>query len=914
VYQLPLPAPSRARRRAAARDRLRDAVGRATIELLEHRRLLAAYHFSSAGSDATGDGSTTRPFRSVDAVRAALASGDRLYFRAGETFGSLGTFTTSGLTFGSYGRANNGQRATVDSGTSAGAIFRNVSNITVADLNFDGAGSETAGLAHDGIAFSADSGKFGNIRVDNVAVSGYGRAGVAVRADFKRRNGFNDVRISNATVTDGGDYGILVGEGGYVYSLLNGVPGAFDYATARYSHTNVVIENCTVARIHGHEHPWATGTRTDQVRSPIWGSGIFVSETRDFLIQRSRSSDNGADNFNGDGSPDDIGDGGPVGIWFANSHSGTIQFCESFDNHRPVGRDGGGFNLDQDSVFCTIQYNYSHGNDGGGVAVIELDAADGVSIGNVVRYNISENDARTNQAGLYVTGEADGLQVYHNTVLTSPGPSFTPAALRFRNSDVTGAVVRNNILVATGSGQRTLDVDGGDVTLSGNNYYNGSTAASIFWKSGSNRTLAQFRAAGQEAGGTGFDVDPQFLRPGGAGNGNSGNFRLAPTSPLIDAGVLGFNPGGRDFFGTSLKWGPRPDVGAVELVAPAPISAAVRASGNVNIAWGPPNGGAGSFIIERKTGLGGTWTTLARVAGDARSFLDSTTVAGGDYFYRIWLAKRGFTYLAPRELYVSRPREGALSLEHGAGGDNVRLADVPAGGHLAVINNGRVSYSPGAVRRLVVAGNAGNDTIDLSGAGVPATVTGGAGNDSITGCDGNDVFDGEAGDDRLIGGPGDDLLRGGDGNDTLNGGNGNDTLAGGLGDDTLAGDAGTDWADYGYQLNQVKASLNDSIDDKEFDAPIRGAVAFTDWIRGTVENLAGGQSSDVLLGNADANVLRGAAGYDSLTGLAGLDLLQGDAGRDWFGAADNERDTLDGGADVDKFLSLDDEDVLVAIP
>jgi len=85
--------------------------------------------------------------------------------------------------------------------------------------------------------------------------------------------------------------------------------------------------------------------------------------------------------------------------------------------------------------------------------------------------------------------------------------------------------------------------------------------------------------------------------------------------------------------------------------------------------------------------------------------------------------------------------------------------------------------------------------------GLPATVIGSNGDDTLTGTDGpdvivaragNDVIDGRGGDDVVCAGKGDDLVSGGTGNDRIYGGSGQDTLSGDDGRDLLAGGGGAD--------------------------------------------------------------------------------------------------------------------------
>lgn len=86
----------------------------------------------------------------------------------------------------------------------------------------------------------------------------------------------------------------------------------------------------------------------------------------------------------------------------------------------------------------------------------------------------------------------------------------------------------------------------------------------------------------------------------------------------------------------------------------------------------------------------------------------------------------------------------------------------------------------------IIAGD-GDDLVSIdSGVGLPATIDGGDGNDSIFGGSGND---------SLLGGAGNDCISGNGGNDLLIGGPGRDSLVGGDGDDTLDSDADDEISD-----------------------------------------------------------------------------------------------------------------------
>jgi hypothetical protein len=71
----------------------------------------------------------------------------------------------------------------------------------------------------------------------------------------------------------------------------------------------------------------------------------------------------------------------------------------------------------------------------------------------------------------------------------------------------------------------------------------------------------------------------------------------------------------------------------------------------------------------------------------------------------------------------------------------------------------------------------GDDHADVhSSIDLPATISGGGGNDMLWGGSANDQIFGDAGNDKLWGRDGDDLLNGGPGVDVLKGGKGANTL------------------------------------------------------------------------------------------------------------------------------------------
>ena len=117
----------------------------------------------------------------------------------------------------------------------------------------------------------------------------------------------------------------------------------------------------------------------------------------------------------------------------------------------------------------------------------------------------------------------------------------------------------------------------------------------------------------------------------------------------------------------------------------------------------------------------------------------------------------------------------------------------------------------------------------------------------------------------------------------LVGGPGDDLLDGGTGDDVVRGGAGIDAATYEDRIDEVDVRL----DGEALD----GAADEFDNVgpEGDVEDVVGGDGSDVLIGNAQSNELDGGPGDDLLDGGTGPDALLGgedDDTADWFGRTD----------------------------
>jgi hypothetical protein len=168
------------------------------------------------------------------------------------------------------------------------------------------------------------------------------------------------------------------------------------------------------------------------------------------------------------------------------------------------------------------------------------------------------------------------------------------------------------------------------------------------------------------------------------------------------------------------------------------------------------------------------------------------------------------------------------------------------------------------IKRVHVDAGAGDDVVEMK-IGLPATIVGGKGNDTLTG-------GGRA--DLISGGAGDDDVHGGSGNDTLEGLAGSDYLNGHAGADLVLGGADMDFA------------------------------------------LHGGSGDDTIHAGAGGGVCYGQDGNDLLYGNGGEAHLYGGPGLDRFKCRDGNttgaRDLIFTGpaGQGDRVLAMDDDDVM----
>ena len=234
-----------------------------------------------------------------------------------------------------------------------------------------------------------------------------------------------------------------------------------------------------------------------------------------------------------------------------------------------------------------------------------------------------------------------------------------------------------------------------------------------------------------------------------------------------------------------------------------------------------------------------------------------------------------------------------------------------------------IVMSTPALATFIAVGSPGADIIDGSGAGQAPphqrvlNIQGAGGADVLKGGTRDDIIDGGPGDDAIDGGPGFDVadyaasllpvsvylaapgphddgrrgrdtltsiedLDGGEAGDVLRGTVANETFGGGLGDDVMEGRGGDDalFGDVGSDTASYASATGPITLDLALATPQATGGAGTDRLD-QVENVTGGQDTDVLRGSDGPNTIAGGPGGDAMLAQGGDDtVLARDGGPD----------------------------------
>ena len=509
------------------------------------------YYISSHGNDLNNGLGITSAWKTLSPVNNLnLEPGDQVLLEGGQNFtgtielnaDDLGT-ATSPIVISSYG---NGM-ATINVVNTAGIQGINSGGLTISRLILKGNGSD-----HNGIGFfiNQTQSDINHIFIDSIEVSGFGGRGFLVGA-YNTDRGFNHVTVEHSSFHD------------------NGIAGFESFgAWPAFSHKNFNIRFCKFYNNAGV----LTSTKTT-------GTGLVISGVNGGVIEYCEAYNNGANNRS-------LG-GGPVGIWVYDAKNVVIQYCESHHNKAGLFKDGGGFDIDGGSQYCVVQYCYSHDNEGYGMALVEYGSPNEFT-GNIIRYNISQNDGRKNNYGaiaLYAydaSHKVKNSEVYNNTVYVNANDLVNgqPSAIGIESGNFSGVSIRNNIFYVT-QGVKMIhslySPGSSDIHFQNNNYYSTADIYDFSWNGILYTSFNSWKAIATDQETTAIIQNPLLENPGSGSTvrpADGGSFlslfgySLNSFSPLVNKATRIGDIGNRDFFGNPLPATGNYDIGSAEAIIP----------------------------------------------------------------------------------------------------------------------------------------------------------------------------------------------------------------------------------------------------------------------------------------------------------------------------------------------------------
>ncbi|MGW7054145.1 RICIN domain-containing protein [Streptomyces sp. NPDC054887] len=225
-----------------------------------------------------------------------------------------------------------------------------------------------------------------------------------------------------------------------------------------------------------------------------------------------------------------------AGLWGWNTQDALFQFNEVSGGRSTC--DGQGFDLDEANIRTTYQYNYSHDNEGG--FLLLCNGRGSVTDRSTVRYNISQNDQ--GQLFDFVCDKGSNAAIYNNTFYLN---KKVEVVYNGNQSTAANAAFWNNIFhVATPEAS----------------YHN---ATSLLFDS---NVFHGHHPAGEPADKNKITSDPRLTAPGtGSSLTAVDGYKLQSGSPVIGTGRVALTANARDYFGSEVQTGCRPDRGAHQL-------------------------------------------------------------------------------------------------------------------------------------------------------------------------------------------------------------------------------------------------------------------------------------------------------------------------------------------------------------
>ncbi|MBQ6831364.1 MAG: right-handed parallel beta-helix repeat-containing protein [Oscillospiraceae bacterium] len=475
------------------------------------------YVDSSFGSDDNSGTSEAEPWKSLDKVNAmTFVPGDKILFKAGSVFsGNLHP----------AGSGEEGYPITVDmygSGAKPMIISDGTQNAVVCLYNqpyweinnLDISGGNHQAVKYGILVKAEDCGKLSHIYIRNNEVHHVAgdltnkvNGGIFLTvAGTQVKTWYDHVRVENNTVRHVNRTGITLD----AYQSWEDKRIAEDQPGTWVPSTDVIIR----------------GNFLDD----IGGDGVVMKNCDGGIVEY-----NTAKNCNA------RSDEANVAIWVFNSNNCVMQYNEAYGTR--WSQDGEGFDVDSFCENTTVQYNYSHDNEGGFIMVCAPGEDSGMSgfytKDTVVRYNISQNDSRV---GVMYSGNISNTQVYNNTIYVGEELDTNIVEVYEWGAIPTGSSFYNNLIYNLGTG----------------GYETYSTTIDY-----SNNLMYGNHPDSEPADSGKITEDPMLVAPGSGETGISSldGYMLMEGSPAIGAGKAIENAGDKDYFGFAVN-AEAPNIGA----------------------------------------------------------------------------------------------------------------------------------------------------------------------------------------------------------------------------------------------------------------------------------------------------------------------------------------------------------------
>lgn len=384
-------------------------------------------YYVNCAAKTNGNGSAASPWNRTKFVNAhgAYAPGDHILFKRGTSCSGRLIPTGSGaagspIVIGAYG---SGAKPTINGGgtpNNTGTIrLLNQHDWTVQDLHLTNkVTTKTTKTYRAGLLFLNEGGKrLANLTAQRLTVDDVVSSPVA---------GFHGPRLF------GGIAALTFGKKGDGFDHLQ----ILHNAVSKVGRTGIVVNNA--------EYPASSDTDVrvgyDTVRSAR-GDSIILIGVNGGRIDHSLSA-NGADFWPCPQCKKVSPETANSGIWTARSQNVLIDHNEIYGEHRKGG-DGEGIDIDVSAKNTTIEANYVHDNQGGGILI--CNATD-----LTIRYNILENNTRA--AIVFTTKKASkNVHLYNNTIYVAGSVAADSVVRTKQGFGAKGTQFFNNIVYSYGN-------------------------------------------------------------------------------------------------------------------------------------------------------------------------------------------------------------------------------------------------------------------------------------------------------------------------------------------------------------------------------------------------------------------------------------------------------------------------------